>query len=101
MSQEAEMPLPGTFESLGRKLDERPEIRAAEDAVRRAREQLDQAQQYCQQLRSDATVEWKDLRQANFTEVMEKSLEFVRKNPAVGVSIAAILGYFLGRIFRR
>ncbi len=105
MSQEADFtspgPQPGVFESFGKKIDERPEVRAAEDAVRRAREQLEQAQQYCQQLRSDASAEWNDLRNANFSDVLEKSLTFVRKNPGVGVSIAAVLGFFLGRIFRR
>jgi len=105
MSQEADFTSPGpqhgVFESIGKKIDERPEVRAAEDAVRRAREQLEQAQQYCQQLRSDASAEWNDLRNANFGDVLEKSLTFVRKNPGVGVSIAALLGFFLGRIFRR
>jgi ElaB/YqjD/DUF883 family membrane-anchored ribosome-binding protein len=89
------------FESFGKKLDERPEIQAAEEAVRRAREQLEQAQQYCQQLHSQTAAEWRDLREANFRDLLEKSLAFVRKNPGVGVSVAAILGFFVGRIFRR
>lgn len=92
---------PGTFESFGKKLDERPEIQAAEEAVRRAREQLEQAQHYCSQLRDQTAAEWQDLREANFRDLVDKSLAFVRKNPGVGVAVAAVLGFFIGRIFRR
>lgn len=100
-SSASDKPSPGMFESFGKKIDERPEIQAAEEAVRRAREQLEQAQQYCQQLRSQTAAEWHDLREANFRDLIEKSLAFVRKNPGVGVSLAAFLGFFIGRIFRR
>ncbi len=92
---------PGMLESLGKKLDERPEIQAAEDAVRQAKEQFEKAQQYCQQLRNETAAELQGLRDTNLGDLLEKSLTFVRKNPGCGVCLAAVLGYFLGRIFRR
>jgi ElaB/YqjD/DUF883 family membrane-anchored ribosome-binding protein len=106
MSTGAEMPSAGgeprgTFESLGRKLDDRPEIRAAEEALRSAREQFEKAQQYCQLLREESAADLRDLRSANASELLDKTLQFVKKNPGVGVSLAALLGFFLGRIFRR
>lgn len=106
MATEGELPYPaggapGMFESLGKKLDARPEIQAAEEAVRAAREQLEKAQAYCEHLRAETAEEFQDLRQTNLGDVLEKTLAFVRRNPGVGVSVAAFLGFFLGRLFRR
>jgi ElaB/YqjD/DUF883 family membrane-anchored ribosome-binding protein len=94
-------PRPGTFVAFGKKLDERPEIQAAEEAVREAREQFERAQHYCQQLRSEAATEIQSLRGANVGDLLDKSLAFVRRNPGTGVCFAALIGYFLGRLFRR
>ncbi|MDZ4783110.1 MAG: hypothetical protein SGJ19_22930 [Planctomycetia bacterium] len=94
-------PQPGAFETFGKQLDERPEIQAAEAALREAREQFERAQNYCQQLRSEAATEIESLRGANVGDLLDKSLAFVRRNPGAGVCFAAIIGYFLGRLFRR
>ncbi len=91
----------GTFESLGKKLDERPEIHAAEEAVRRAKQELEQAQRYCHELREQAGEKIKQLREQNVGDVVEGTLALVRKHPGPGVLCAAFLGFFLGRLFRR
>lgn len=92
---------PGMLESLGKQLDERPEIQAAEEAVRQAKEQFEKAQQYCQQLRSETAAELQGLREMNLGDLLDKSLALVRKHPGCGVCLAAFVGYFLGRIFRK
>jgi ElaB/YqjD/DUF883 family membrane-anchored ribosome-binding protein len=92
---------PGMFEALGKKLDDRPEIQAAEEALREAREKFEQAQRYCRQLRQEAALEIDSLRSANLGDLWDKSLTFVRRNPGAGVCVAAFLGYLLGRLFRR
>jgi ElaB/YqjD/DUF883 family membrane-anchored ribosome-binding protein len=92
---------PGTFESLGKKLDERPEIKAAEEAIRRAREELEHAQQHYHELRGRAGEKIKHIREQKVSDAVECTLELVRKHPGPGVLCAAFLGFFLGRLFRR
>jgi ElaB/YqjD/DUF883 family membrane-anchored ribosome-binding protein len=92
---------PGTFENLGKKLDERPEIQAAEEAIRRAKEELEHAQQHYHELRERAGEKIKHIRQQNVGDAIECTLSFVRKHPGPGVLCAALMGFFLGRLFRR
>jgi ElaB/YqjD/DUF883 family membrane-anchored ribosome-binding protein len=91
----------GTFESLGKRLDDRPEIQAAEEAIRRARLELDQAQQRYRELREQAGEKLKQTREQNFGDVIEGAMTFVRKHPGPGVLCAALLGFFFGRLIRR
>ncbi len=97
--------LAGTFETLGRKLDERPEVKEAAEAVRKAREQLAQAETMYREVQEQAVEGIKKLRGSNVHDVVdstvETTLEFVRKHPGPGVVVAAVCGFFLGRLFRR
>lgn len=81
--------------------DEVPEVKAAAEAVRRAKEELDKACETYKQLRKDATDQVRKLRESTVDEVVHGSLEAVRKHPALGVCLAAMVGFFLGRLFRR
>lgn len=92
---------PGPFETFGRKLDERPEVQAAADAVRRAKEQLHKAQEQYEALRHETSEGIKHLREQNVGDLAECTLELVRKHPGAGVAVAGLLGFFLGRLFRR
>jgi ElaB/YqjD/DUF883 family membrane-anchored ribosome-binding protein len=91
----------GTFEGLGKKLDERPEIQAAEEAVVRAKQELEQARRLCRELREQAGDKIKQFREQDVGDVVESTLSLVRKHPGPGVLCAAFLGFFLGRLFRR
>jgi len=101
MNQESPTDRPGPFETLGRKIDERPEVQAAEEAVRRAREEFDKAQEAYHRLREEASEGFEHLREKNVGDLIEGAMCFVRKNPGPGVLIAAVLGFFLGRLFSR
>ena len=92
---------PGPFESLGEKIDERPEIQAAEEAVRRAREEFDKAQELYYRLREEASEGFEHLREKNLGDMIQGVMCFVRKNPGPGVLIAAAVGFCLGRLFGR
>lgn len=92
---------PGTFESLGRKIDERPEVQAAEEAMRRARDEFEKAQDVYRRLREEASHGFPHVRDKKVSDMVESTLSFVRKNPGPGVLTAALLGFFLGRLFRR
>jgi ElaB/YqjD/DUF883 family membrane-anchored ribosome-binding protein len=95
----------GVFENLGRKLDERPEMKSAEDAVRKAREQLAQAEAVYREVQEQAAEGIKRLRESKVKDVLdttvETTLSMVRKHPGPGVVVAALCGFFLGRLFRR
>ena len=91
----------GVFESLGRKLDERPEVRAAEEALRRAQEQFERAQAKYHETRSQAVHGLNEARDRSAADVAAAVLEQVRKHPGPGVLIALACGWFVGRLFRR
>jgi ElaB/YqjD/DUF883 family membrane-anchored ribosome-binding protein len=93
------------FENLGRKLDERPEVKSAEEAVLKAREQLAQAEAVYREVQQQAAEGLKRLSESKVSDVVETTVEttltFVRKHPGPGVVLAALCGFFLGRLFRR
>lgn len=89
------------FENLGRKLDEMPAVQAAEQALRRATVELRRAQQRYEQTRAQAAEQFSELREKSPSELIDSTLECVRKYPGPGVLAAAFAGFFLGRLFRR
>jgi hypothetical protein len=92
---------PGAFESLGRKLDERPEVHAAEEALRQAQEQFDRARKQYHEIRAQAAEGLHHIRDRNVGDLLSSTLELVRKYPGPGVLAALLCGWFAGRIFRR
>lgn len=91
----------GVFESLGRKIDEVPQVRAAEEAVRQAHEKLAQARDAYEQARVNAADELSNLREKNVGDLVDGATDYVRRHPGQGVLVAALCGFFLGRLFRR
>jgi len=78
-----------------------PEVEAAEAALRRAEAELTKAKrQYCR-IRQQASEKLKLAREATVSDVVDGTLKLVKKHPAPGVLIAAAIGFFLGRLFRR
>ncbi len=80
---------------------ESEEARTAAEAVERAREELRKAREAYRKVRRGASERLKQVREQPLGELVESGLEFVRKNPGPGVLIAALVGFFLGRLFRR
>ncbi|MCA9102444.1 MAG: hypothetical protein KDA63_14885 [Planctomycetales bacterium] len=91
----------GVFESLGRRIDEVPKVRAAEDAVRQAQEKLAQAREKYDEARRSAADELSQLREKNVGDLVESASNYVSRHPGQGVLLAALFGFFLGRLFRR
>ena len=81
--------------------DELPEVKAAAAAIQRAQEELEKACETYKSLRKEATDQVQKLRESTVGEVVEGTLEAVKKHPALGVGLAALVGFFLGRLFRR
>ena len=80
---------------------EASEIEAAEEGLRRAKEEFKKARQAYRQVRSHAVDQLKQVREMSLGDLVDQTLKQVRKHPGPGVLIAAILGFFLGRLFRR
>jgi ElaB/YqjD/DUF883 family membrane-anchored ribosome-binding protein len=92
---------PGVFEHLGKKIDDLPHVRDAEQALLKAKAELDRAQQMYRNVRRQAVQELRDLRQKNLGDMLEQTLDYVRRHPGQGVGLAALAGFFLGRLLRR
>lgn len=73
----------------------------AADAVRRAREELQKAQELYDKVRQEATEQLEKVRKTTFGDVIDGTLDAVKKHPGAGLTVAAALGFVLGRIFRR
>ncbi|HBO42612.1 MAG TPA: hypothetical protein DD670_01485 [Planctomycetaceae bacterium] len=78
-----------------------PKIRSAADAVHRARLEFEKAQQVYDEVRREAVERIEKVRETTVGDLIEGTLDAVRKRPAVGLGIAALIGFFLGRLFRR
>lgn len=89
------------FRDLGRRIDEIPAVQAAEQAVRRAAAELRRAEQRYQEARQQASSHVKQLRESSVGDLVDSTLECVRKHPGPGLLVAALVGIFLGRFFRR
>jgi ElaB/YqjD/DUF883 family membrane-anchored ribosome-binding protein len=81
--------------------DEMPEVVAAQEAVRRAKAELARAQELYVGVRRQATDQLRQIKGKTVGELMDGTLKLVKKHPGPGVVIAALLGVFLGRLFRR
>ena len=81
--------------------EEMPEVVAAEETVRRAKEELKRAQEMYVDVRRQATDQVRKIKGKTIGELIDGVLKLVQKHPGPGVVIAALLGVFLGRLFRR
>ncbi|MHB1033547.1 MAG: hypothetical protein ACYC35_01500 [Pirellulales bacterium] len=90
-----------TFQSLGKRLDEIPQVQAAEQALQRAKAELGRAQEYYRQVRRQAADELKSLKEKNLGDVVEGTLGCVRRYPGFGLLTAVAAGFLLGRWLRR
>ena len=82
-------------------VEQTPEVRKAATAVERAKEELHKAQQLYEDVRDKATKKLKNVREKSVGELIDGTLALVKKYPGPGVILAAIVGFFLGRLFRR
>jgi ElaB/YqjD/DUF883 family membrane-anchored ribosome-binding protein len=82
-------------------LDVNAEVQSATEQVAAAREQLRAAEAQLEQAREKAAkpVTW--VGDKNAGELIDATLDFVRKHPGVGVLTAASLGFLFARLFRR
>ena len=74
---------------------------AAAEAVRCAEAELQKARELYEKTRQEATERIKAARETTLGELIDGSLETVKKHPGLGVLAAVVIGFFFGRLFRK
>ena len=69
--------------------------------VQKAAEAVEKAQQHYRKVRQEATDRLKAVREKSVGDLIDGTLGLVKKYPGPGVIVAAMIGFFLGRLFRR
>ena len=77
------------------------DVCSAADALKRAKAEFEKAQAYYENLRLQAAERLKSVRATSVGDVIDGTLNSVRRHPGAGLTVAAIVGFFLGRLFRR
>ncbi len=71
------------------------------EALKRAKAEFDKAQATYHKLREEAAERVKSVRQTSVGDVIDGTLNVVRRNPGKSLAIATLLGLYLGRLLRR
>ena len=77
------------------------EVCSAAEAMKRAKAELEKAQAFYEKVCQQATERLKSVRQTSVGDAIDGTLDAVRRRPGASVTIAALVGFFLGRLFRR
>ncbi len=59
------------------------------------------AKKLYEQVREETVEKLKGAREKRVGELIDDTLEAVKRHPGLGVIVAAVIGFFLGRMFRR
>ena len=81
--------------------DTAADVRAAETAVRIAQDELEHALDRYRDMREQATEKIDRLKESSAADLLNDSFDYVSRHPKQGVMFAGLLGFFLGRLFRR
>ena len=74
---------------------------SAADALKRAKAELEKAQAFYESVKQQAAERVQAVRETSVGDMLDGTLETVKRHPAAGVTLAALLGFFLGQLFRR
>jgi ElaB/YqjD/DUF883 family membrane-anchored ribosome-binding protein len=74
---------------------------SAADALRRAKAEVEKAQALYEKVCQDAADRLKSVRATSVGDVIDGTLDLVKRRPGACVTVAALIGFFLGRLFRR
>jgi ElaB/YqjD/DUF883 family membrane-anchored ribosome-binding protein len=77
------------------------DVCSAAEALKRAKAELEKAQAFYDHVRQQAAERLEAVRKARVGDVLDGTLDAVRRHPGTSLTIAAMVGYFLGRLFRR
>jgi hypothetical protein len=92
---------PRTSDSPDDGVDQSPEVAAAEQKVRRAEVELERAKEAYYRVRQHATEQLKRVREKRLGDLVDDTLKLVKKHPGPSLVLAALAGFWVGRLFRR
>ena len=81
--------------------EESIEVRKAADAVQKAKAELEKAQALYHKVRQETADRLKNVREKSVGDLIDGTLDVIKKHPGLGVILAAMIGFFFGRLFRR
>jgi ElaB/YqjD/DUF883 family membrane-anchored ribosome-binding protein len=71
------------------------------ETLRRAKAELEKAHAFYEHVREQAADRIRDVRRKSVGDVLDGTLETVKRHPGASLTAAAVVGYLLGRLFRR
>jgi hypothetical protein len=71
------------------------------EVLRRAKADMDKAHAFYEHVREQAAEHLKEVREKTLGDVLDGTLETVKRHPGASLTLAALLGFLLGRVFRR
>jgi ElaB/YqjD/DUF883 family membrane-anchored ribosome-binding protein len=77
------------------------DVCSAAAALKRAKAELEKAQAFYEHVCQQTTDRIKAVRETSVGDVIDGTLETVKRHPGASLTLAAILGFMLGRLFRR
>ena len=78
-----------------------PEVCSAAEALKRAKAEFDKAQAFYENICQQASERLKTVREKRVGDMIDSTLEMVKRSPGTSLTVAALAGFFLGRLFRR
>jgi ElaB/YqjD/DUF883 family membrane-anchored ribosome-binding protein len=77
------------------------EVCSTADAVKRAKAEFEKAQAFCEKVCQQAAERLESVRKTSVGDLIDGTLEVVKRRPGASLAIAALVGFFLGRALRR
>jgi ElaB/YqjD/DUF883 family membrane-anchored ribosome-binding protein len=77
------------------------DVCSAAAALKQAKAELEKAQAFYEHMCQQTTERIKAVRETSVGDVIDGTLETVKRHPGASLTLAAILGFLLGRLFRR
>jgi hypothetical protein len=74
---------------------------AAAEALKRAKEEVERAHAFYEHVRQQTAERMKAVRDTSVGDMIDVGFRAVKRHPGASMTLAAILGFMLGRLFRR
>ena len=71
------------------------------EVLRRAKAEMEKAHAFYEHVREQAAEHLKEVREKSVGDMLDGTLETVKRHPGASLTLAALLGFMLGRLFRR
>ena len=72
-----------------------------DEVLKRAKAEMEKAHAFYEHVREQAAERLKVVRDKSVGDVLDGSLDTVKRHPGMSLTLAALFGFLLGRLFRR